>query len=84
MEDQVSGDFKVELTIDIVNEKGTLAKIASQIASSDADIGDISMGNQEGQFITIHLVVGVKNRVHLAKIIRRLRQIKEVVKISRY
>lgn len=82
-EENIAADFKIQLTIDIVNEKGVLAKIAGYIASSDADINDIGVDTDEGRFTKMHLLVTVKNRIHLAKIIKRLRQIKEVIRITR-
>lgn len=77
------GDFKVDLTIEVVNARGVLAKIASVIASSEANIDDITLDSHEGRFNKMHLIISVRNRLHLAAIIRRLRQSKDVVRINR-
>lgn len=82
-EDDISGEFKTDLSIEVQDQKGVLAKIASSISFSEANIDDINVSSQAGNFNTIHLVLSVKNRVHLATIIRRLRRIKNIIRISR-
>lgn len=82
-EEGITGDFKVDLILEVVNQRGVLAQLASTISSGQANIDDISIENHEGRFSRVHLTLSVHSRDHLAKIIRRLRQVKVVTKLAR-
>ena len=76
--------FKVNLRIVVVNALGMLAKIASGIAEADSNIDSVSIEEPDGsQYSNINFTVQVKNRVHLADLIRNLRKIPDVVRIGR-
>ena len=63
--------------------KGIIALIATKTNSLDANIEKISVEDRDAKFSVIRLEVSVKNRIHLARIMRRLRNIKSVIKVSR-
>ena len=81
--DQVSGEYQSKLKIELENQRGVLAEIASSISMAEANIESITMGEKGAQLSVVHLVIGVKDRVHLARIIKKLRTLKPTVKISR-
>jgi guanosine-3',5'-bis(diphosphate) 3'-pyrophosphohydrolase len=83
-EEAVKGDFKVDLEIEVINERGVLAKIAGVIASAGANIDDIKLENHESQFNVIRLTISVQDRTHLARIMRRLREMRMVTRLMRY
>ena len=76
--------FKVNLRIVVVDARGMLAKIASGIAQSDSNIDSVSIEEPDGsQYSNVNFTVQVRNRVHLADLIRNLRKVPEVVRINR-
>jgi GTP pyrophosphokinase len=61
-----------------------LAKMASAIAVASSNIENVSVEESDGSnFVNINFVVQVKNRLHLAEVIRSLRKITKVSRISR-
>lgn len=81
--EQIADDFKVDLTIEITNRPGIIADIATRITRTKANIDDIQMHHQDNYHGIIHLLLSVHDRVHLATVIRRIRSIRGVTKISR-
>ncbi len=76
--------FKVNLLIVVANETGMLAKIATGIAEANANIDNVNVEAPDGsQYSNVNFTVQVRNRVHLSDLIRNLRKIPEVVRISR-
>ncbi len=80
---QVQGDFKVDVSLELINQRGMLAKVAGNISAAEADIDNISVNEQADQLCTVNLTLSVQGRVHLAKVLRRLRSIKAIKKIIR-
>ncbi len=80
---KTTGSFAVNVRIEMINKRGVLATIAYCIAECDANIEAIHMGETNSQLSVVDLILGVNNRVHLARIIRRLRVSKSAVKITR-
>ena len=82
--DEVSKEFEIPLRVDVKNTKGVLAKVASSITSSDANITHVGMDNTSSDLAaTIRFGVQVKNRDHLAKVMRSLRSNIDVVRAVR-
>ncbi|MFW0039560.1 MAG: bifunctional (p)ppGpp synthetase/guanosine-3',5'-bis(diphosphate) 3'-pyrophosphohydrolase [Coxiella endosymbiont of Dermacentor silvarum] len=85
--EKAKGVFPTVIHVQVVNELGTLATLALAFseseANSEANIEDIAIEEREGSHYTIMFCISVRNCAHLAQIFRRLRQIKQVVKIIR-
>lgn len=76
--------FKVNLKLVVANERGMLGKIASGIAESDSNIDNVSVEESDGSaYANINFTVQVRNRIHLADLMRNLRKIPDVVRINR-
>jgi guanosine-3',5'-bis(diphosphate) 3'-pyrophosphohydrolase len=80
---RVSGDFPVEIRLELLNKLGTLAKVASVISKMNANIENVQITNQDSELSTDIITVAVKDRVHLANVMRELRKLSVVLKISR-
>jgi len=77
--------FKVKLDILVSNERGVLAKIASVIAEMESNIDRLTTEESDGGgFTSINFLIEVKSRIHLADIIRNLRKIEQVSRITRF
>lgn len=76
--------FKVDLNILVRNERGVLAKITSEISAMESNIDNLITQDDDGNsFVVIKFLIEVKNRQHLADIIRKLRVIEQVSRINR-
>lgn len=76
--------FNVNLNLLVINERGVLARITSVIADSEANIDNISVDEGDGSsFSNLRFIVQIRNRLHLADLIRNLRKIPKINKISR-
>lgn len=82
-DDSITGDFIAHLRVEVENRRGTIAVIATRINSMGVNIEKISTEDKDYQFTYVDLEVQVNNRVHLARIMRRLRGITSVRKVSR-
>ena len=76
--------YRVSLNILVSNEQGMLAKMASAIAEARSNIENVNFEESDGSnFVNVNFVVQVKNRIHLAEIIRSLRKIDKISRINR-
>jgi (p)ppGpp synthase/HD superfamily hydrolase len=67
----------------VENQRGVLARVASQIAEAGSNIDSITTEDDRGLFTTMHMVLEVMNRQHLARVMRALRRLPDVKKITR-
>ncbi len=81
--DQVKGDFVVEIRVEVVNQRGVLATVAAAIADMGGNIENVNMDERDGRHSTITLLIDVHDRQHLANLMRRIRIIDPVLRISR-
>jgi len=77
------GDFTTEIKVDVGNKRGALASVASAISEMGANIKNVIMEERDGLTSTLHFIVAVDSRIHLANIMRRLRRFKTVLRIYR-
>ncbi len=80
---EVSGEFTVELSVELEHHRGMIASLATAITAVEGNIEKISMVEQDSRCSIVQLLLSVRDRVHLAKIIKRLRVIKGVHSIIR-
>ena len=81
--DEPDGEFPVEIRVDIGNRRGALAVVAGAIAEQGSNIENVQSKDKDGQTSTLEFLVAVRGRQHLARIMRRLRQIPLVMRITR-
>ena len=79
----IDSEFTVEVRLLVRNQRGVLATVAATIAEGDANIGHVETVEREGMLSTLDMLVEVRDRKHLADIMRRLRATPEVTRISR-
>ena len=82
-EQQVDAEFPVEVRIEISDRKGTLASVATAVSDQGANIENVSLEHRDGFHSSLILIISVADRVHLARIIRRIRTLPQVVKVAR-
>jgi guanosine-3',5'-bis(diphosphate) 3'-pyrophosphohydrolase len=79
----VSGDFAAELRLEILNQRGALATIASTISEQNANIENVTVVDQDERVCVDLITLTVKNSEHLAIIMRYLKELAIVLNISR-
>jgi len=76
--------FDVSIKVVVGNQRGVLAKVAAAIAEHGSNIGNVAMEEEDGSpYTVLFFTLQVENRMHLARVMRRLRSIPEVVRIFR-
>jgi (p)ppGpp synthase/HD superfamily hydrolase len=75
--------FQAAIKATVTNQRGVLAKVASEIAEAGSNIDSISMEEDRAVFTTMLFVLEVGNRQHLARVMRALRRLPEVEKLAR-
>ena len=80
----ISGVFEASIKVVARNVRGVLARIAAGIAEAGSNIINISMDDDSGEATTLFFTLQVSDRIHLARILRALRRVPEVVRITRY
>ena len=79
----VTGEFNVELRVELEHQRGLIAVLAGSVNAADGNIEKISMDERDGRISVVQLVVSVHDRVHLARVIKKLRALKGVMRITR-
>jgi GTP diphosphokinase / guanosine-3',5'-bis(diphosphate) 3'-diphosphatase len=74
--------FEVNIKLFVVNQPGVLAKVAAVIADNESNIENIHFHN-EGDYTALYFTLQVHHRLHLAGVMRALRSIPEIVRITR-
>jgi GTP diphosphokinase / guanosine-3',5'-bis(diphosphate) 3'-diphosphatase len=76
--------FEAAIHILLSNGKGVLAQVAAAVSAAEADISHIDMGNEPATDMTeLKLLLNVRDRLHLADVMRTLRRVSTVLKVSR-
>jgi GTP pyrophosphokinase len=81
--EDVSGEFSTTIRVDAGNQRGMLATIAALIAEEGSNIDDVRSEERDGLSTSLRFIISVKGRKHLAHIIRRLKKVPFVLRISR-
>ncbi|MGH8457884.1 MAG: RelA/SpoT family protein, partial [Nevskiales bacterium] len=81
--EQVEGEFPVELRVQARNRRGTLARLAAQISEADCNIENVVIPDRGGEIANVRFHIGVRDRRHLAQVVRRLRQLDNVERVTR-
>ena len=76
--------FEVSIKLVAANQRGVLAKVAAEISSAGSNIQNVAVDPEDGgTYTAMHFTLQVSNRLHLAQIMRALRRVPEVIRISR-
>tara|TARA_R110001606_G_scaffold261206_14_gene409566 strand:- start:95838 stop:97952 length:2115 start_codon:yes stop_codon:yes gene_type:complete len=80
---EVEQEFTAGLRIELMNKKGVLATLANSVSELGSNIDTIDMAEKDPTLSVINVTLTVKDRIHLARIIKRLRTLDNVVRIHR-
>ena len=79
----IQGEFSAEIQVDVSNQKGVLATIAAEISELGSNIENISIDERDGLDTSLNFTVTVSSRKHLARVMRGIRQLSAVLRITR-
>ena len=82
-EQDIDREFSSQIQVDTVNKTGVLAEVAATIADSDSNIEQVAVLDRQDDSTVITFVLQVKDRIHLARIMRNVRKMKNVIRVSR-
>src|SRR3954463_1042421 len=75
--------FQAAVQVMVENQRGVLARVASQIAEAGSNIDSIATAEDRALFTSMPFVIEVANRQHLARVMRALRRLPDVKKLAR-
>ncbi len=82
--EQPTRTFETAVTLLVNNGKGVLAQVAQAVSEAEADITHIEMGNEPAAETTeLQLLLSVRDRLHLADVMRALKRSPAVLHVSR-
>jgi guanosine-3',5'-bis(diphosphate) 3'-pyrophosphohydrolase len=82
--DEPSRVFETTLQVTVSNGKGVLARVAAALATAEADITLVNMGQERAQDATeLRFGIAVRDRVHLATVLRSVKRTPSVLRVQR-
>ncbi|WP_366517471.1 bifunctional (p)ppGpp synthetase/guanosine-3',5'-bis(diphosphate) 3'-pyrophosphohydrolase [uncultured Methylophaga sp.] len=79
----VERDFPVDIMVHVKNQRGVLATVAAVVSEADSNIDNVVVDERDGGYSDLRLTIEVQSRQHLARVMRRLRLLDMVERITR-
>lgn len=76
-------EFSASIRLEVLNRPGTLATITSTISKMKSNIENVNITHQDAKVSIDIITLSVRDRVHLAAIMRQLKKLSPVLKLSR-
>jgi GTP pyrophosphokinase len=82
-EGNIEKEFSSQIQVDTANKTGVLAEVAAMIADSQSNIEQVSVLDRHEDCTILTFLIQVKDRIHLAQIMRNVRKMPNVIRITR-
>ncbi len=82
-EENIERDFATHIRMYATNQRGVLATVAAAISEQEANILNVEIEDKDDRDTLLEFDIEVRDRQHLAQVIRRIRRIKHISHISR-
>ena len=82
-EKDIDRDFSSQVQVETESRTGVLAEVAAKIADSDSNIEQVAVLSRHEDCSTLTFLLQVKDRTHLAKVMRNVRNMQNVMRVSR-
>jgi len=76
-------EYSTDLSIRMVNHKAGLAELFNLIAKANANVEDLQTTELPDHIYSINLTMTVINRIHLSRIMRKIKKLKSVLTVKR-
>ena len=81
--EHVEGEFQTGIRVEVNNQRGALARMAATISDMSSNIEQVNQSEKNGLITTTEFILTVRDRIHLARIIKKMRALPAVNKILR-
>jgi guanosine-3',5'-bis(diphosphate) 3'-pyrophosphohydrolase len=82
--EELTRPFETAVLALLENSKGVLARVAAAVSAAEADITHIQMSDERaGQTAELRLLISVRDRLHLAEVLRTLKRAPAVLRVYR-
>jgi len=82
--EELTRPFETAIMVLVRNGKGVLAQVAAAISQAEADILHLDMGEERAsESAELKLLISVRDRLHLADVLRTLRRSPTVLRVAR-
>ena len=82
-EEDIEQEFICPVSLDVTNQRGMLATIATTISDVEANIVNVEIKEKDDRYTRITFTIEVRDRDHLARVMRRIHGLKHVSHINR-
>jgi GTP pyrophosphokinase len=82
-EENISRDFTTTIRMYATNQRGVLATVAAAISEQEANILNVDIEDKDDRDTLLVFEIEVRDRQHLAQVIKRIRRIRHISHISR-
>jgi RelA/SpoT family (p)ppGpp synthetase len=80
---RIDQNFNVQIRVEVANRLGVLAAVASTISDSESNIEHVGLDERDGNTSTLNFQLQVRDRAHLAKVLRNIRVMPDVYRVNR-
>ncbi len=82
-EENIDRDFYSQIQVEAVNKTGVLAEVAAMIGDSDSNIEQVAVIDRHEDGTVLNFLLQVKDRIHLARIMRNIKKMPNVLRVLR-
>ena len=82
-EDGIEREFSSHIEVEAINKTGVLAEVAATIADGGSNIEEVSVSDRQDGSTDLSFTVNVRDRTHLANIMRSVKNMHNVIRVSR-
>ena len=79
----IDEEFPVEVSVVVEDRRGVLAMVATVIGDAGSNIENVGIEERDGLTNNLRFRITVHNREHLARVMREVRKIPAVIRITR-
>lgn len=80
---ETTQNFLTEIKVEMLNHQGSIANLTAMINSAQSNIHSMNTEEKDGRVYNVYIHLTVRDRVHLANIMRKIRIMPDIIKVSR-
>ena len=80
---EITDEFTVELRVELERQRGIIAELAAAITRAEGNLESIGVDEQNAKMSVVRVILHIQGRRHLARVIKRIRALKAVIRLNR-
>lgn len=80
---EVKALFRCRIRVEVTNGRGVLAKVAAAISETETNIAHVEYPERDDKLAALLFTIEIADRRNLARVMRRVRRVAEVINIAR-